>query len=56
MEYYSAIKKKEILQQMDGPQGHHAKLNNSDRERQILYDLSYMWNFFSFFFKKDPNS
>ena len=43
MEYYSDIKKKEILRQMDGPLGHHAKLNNSDRERYIMYDLSYTW-------------
>ena len=33
MEYYSDIKKKENLRQMDGPLGHHVKLNNSDRER-----------------------
>ena len=29
---------------MDGPWEHYAKLNKSDRERQILYDLTYMWN------------
>ena len=29
---------------MDEPWGHYAKWNNSDRERQTLYDLSYMWN------------
>ena len=29
---------------MDGPWGHDAKWNKSDRERQILYDLTYMWN------------
>lgn len=33
MEYYSDIKKKENLRQMDGPLGHHVKLNNSKRER-----------------------
>ena len=33
MEYYSDIKKKEILRQMDGPRGYHAKINNSERER-----------------------
>ena len=30
---------------MDGPRGYHAKWNKSDRERQILYDFTYMWNF-----------
>ena len=28
---------------MDGPWGHDAKWNKSDRERPILYDLTYMW-------------
>ena len=47
MEYYSAIKKNEILpfvHNMDGPRGYYAKWNKSDRERQILYDFTYMWN------------
>ena len=29
---------------MDGPPGHDAKWNKSDRERQTLYDPTYMWN------------
>ena len=29
---------------MDGLGGHYAKWNKSDRERQILYDITYMWN------------
>ena len=29
---------------MDGPGGHYAKQNKSDRERQIPYDLTYLWN------------
>ena len=29
---------------MDGPWGHYAKRHKSDRERQMLYDLTYMWN------------
>ena len=29
---------------MDGPWGHYAKWSKSDRERQILYDITYMWN------------
>ena len=24
--------------------GHYAKQNKSDRERQLLYDITYMWN------------
>ena len=46
MEYYSAVKKKEILpfvttwMDLGG-----IMLNEmSDRERQILYDFTYMWN------------
>jgi len=31
---------------MDGPQEYYAKWNKSDRERQIPYDVSYMWNLF----------
>ena len=29
---------------MDGPRDYHTKQNNSERERQILYDTTYMWN------------
>ena len=29
---------------MDGFAGHYAKWNKSDREIQILYDITYMWN------------
>ena len=31
---------------MDGPGGYYssAKWNKSDREKQILYDFTYMWN------------
>ena len=29
---------------MDGPRGHFEKWNKSNRERQILYDFTYMWN------------
>ena len=51
MEYYSAIKKKEIrnaiCSNMDGPCDYHIKGSNADRERQISYDITnitYMWN------------
>ena len=29
---------------MDGPWGHYAKWDKPDRERQILYVITYMWN------------
>ena len=29
---------------MDGPRDYHTKWSQSDRERQISYDISYMWN------------
>ena len=29
---------------MDGLREHHAKWNKSDRGRQILCDITYMWN------------
>ena len=29
---------------MDGLEGHYAKLNESERQRQIPYDITYMWN------------
>ena len=32
------------LLQHDGPWGHYANWNKSDRERQILHGISYMWN------------
>ena len=39
-----------ICSNIDGLGGHYAKSNKSDRERQILYVLTYMWNL------KKPNS
>ena len=47
MKYYSAIKKNEIMafaatwMNLDN----HTKQSKSDRERQISYDITYMWNF-----------
>ena len=32
-----------ICSYMDGPRGHYAKWNKLDRERQIAYDITYMW-------------
>ena len=31
-----------ICNNMDGPGGHYAKRNKSDREKQILYDITYL--------------
>ena len=33
-----------ICDNMDEPRGYYAKWNESNRERQILYDFTYMWN------------
>ena len=29
---------------MDGPRDYHGKWSKSERERQIPYDITYMWN------------
>jgi len=47
MENYSAKKRKwnfTTRNHMDGLGGHGAKWNKSDRETQILYDITYLWN------------
>ena len=33
-----------ICSNMDGPRDYHTKWSKSDRERQISYDVTYMWN------------
>ena len=33
-----------ICSNMDGPRDGHTKWSKSDRERQISYDIAYMWN------------
>ena len=33
-----------ICDNMDGPWGHYAKWNKPDRERQVFYDPTDMWN------------
>ena len=38
------------MEQYDEYWGHYAKWNKSDRERQMLYNLSYMW-----YLKQKPN-
>jgi hypothetical protein len=48
MEYYSAIKKHEIMLQESGwnwgPSGHHIKWNELDSERQVLCVFPHLWN------------
>ena len=29
---------------MDGPRDYHTKWNKSEREKQMSYDITYMWN------------
>ena len=47
-------KKKEwndaICSNIDGPRDYHTNWSKSERERQIPYDITYMWNL-----KYDPN-
>ena len=33
-----------ICSNVNGPRDSHTKWSKSDRERQILYDITYMWN------------
>ena len=47
MEYYSAIRKEwnnATCSNIDGCRDDHTKWSKSDRERQISYDITYMWN------------
>ena len=44
-----------ICDTMDRPWTHYAKWDMSDRERQILYDIPYMWNPKSQTHKKQQN-
>ena len=48
MEYYLAIKRtKEChLHKMDGPKLCRTEWSKSDRERQISYDIAYVWNLY----------
>jgi hypothetical protein len=58
MEYYSAIKRNEIMSfgKMDGTEDHHVSWNKPDSERQILHILSHMWNLVKKNQKKKPDS
>ena len=33
-----------ICSKMDGPRDYHTKWNKSEREKQMSYDITYMWN------------
>ena len=48
MDYYSAKKKKEwnnaICRNMGGTRDYHTTWSKSERERQISYDITYMWS------------
>ena len=33
-----------VCSNVDGPRDYHTKWSKSDRERQILYDITYIWN------------
>ena len=33
-----------ICSNMDGPRDYHTKWIKSEREKQMLYDITYMWN------------
>ena len=44
MEYYSAIKKKEIMPLAGTWMGLKMNILSYVRQRQISYDISYMWN------------
>ena len=33
-----------ICRNTDGPRGYHIKQSKSERERQIPYDITYIWN------------
>ena len=35
---------KSICNNMDGPRDYYIEWSKSDRERQISYDINYMWN------------
>ena len=45
--YYSDIKiewNNAMWSNMDGPRDDHTKWSKPERERQIPYDITYMWN------------
>ena len=43
-EYYLVIKKIAIFSNMDGTRFSHTKWSKSERERQMSFDTTYMWN------------
>ena len=45
MEYYSAFRKRNnaIRSNKDGPRDDHTKSSKSEQERQIPYNITYLW-------------
>ena len=45
VEYYALKNRRKFCHcdNMDEPRLHYAKWNKSDAERQLLYDIAYMW-------------
>ena len=45
VEYYSVIKNESaVCSDMDGTRDYYTKQSKPDRERQLSYDVTYMWN------------
>ena len=47
MQYYSTVRKEQnnaICSNMDVPRDYHNKWSKSEREKQVLYDITYVWN------------
>ena len=46
MDYYSVMNEWNyaIYSNMDGPRDYHTKWSNSEREKQIPFDITYIWN------------
>ena len=46
VEYYSAVKKNNLpfVHNKDESRGNYTEWNKSDKEKQLPYDINYMWN------------
>ena len=40
----SGVQQSDFYSNMDGPRDYHTKWSKSGREKQISYDITYMWN------------
>ena len=45
---------KAICSNMNGPRDYHTKWSKSERERQISYDMTYMWNLKKRYITNEP--